>query len=577
MERCTVLLLLFTASFILTTTSAIEAVVTPKQKSLSTNSSFFMITMARSLILNNEHVFLVQLDNQESGVLEILSSCPVSQQTSKSGPFLVIDGFGSIPYTIPFPNFQYDNIKLEFSLFSCGDKRLDDCQKSPGHLIGRESSLIPVIKESLLLFTEISKPIYKARDNIQFRVIALYPSLLHPERFGLSEEALKELRIDSVVLESPERTRMTQWRNISWLEALRGFTYPLSADPPLGKWRIVSKMENVEDSEEFSVARYVLPRFTISLTPPPFLRAHQKNVAFSVCAKQGNGMPIKGKVQSQLCIQGKNVETKAVCIDVEAKLDGSNKCVHFVESTAPFKIQDCNYRLEQYHLFMNATVIEDGIETTLTKSAFGGELTFYPFKFVVDSPKFYKKGLPYYGIVKTLNPDSSPVPNMRVLVSYESPEAGSPFKEIFTSDSNGLVNFHIPAFLWNAKKVTILFEWADYVRTYGCLSLRKPQAIHMVKQLYSSTETYVQVYPLELLPPQKPCETGMLRIRLQSTISLHNHEISVVGTARGTLMSAQSFGPIQRSPCRDTNDPSLGHYQCAGSLNGKFMVSCWKW
>lgn len=504
--------------------------------------------------------------------LRIDSSDPANAKTVTGAISFFPNGSGVVNYRLPFENYRSKAVELAFTAWLCKEN-VKSCSQGGPRLFSRKVSL-PILKDPLFIFTETSKPIYKPGEVVRFRILPLSMDSLHPSQIVSGSQ--KDLTFDVIYLEAPGKIRLAQWRNMSWTDALDGkkLLFRLSADPPLGKWKIVAKINGVKDEESFQVEKYVLPRFTVSVKPPSYIYIRDSTVKFSVCAKYTTEQSMKGTVRAQLCLKPRlrfrGEPMKRPCINAFMVLNGSQKCVEFNESTKALYLGNRRYKGWNAKTVVNVTVTENGTDAVVTKTKVGGSLKWKPFKIVPRFADTLRPGLPFYGQILTVNHDGTPRPN--VACNFETWIArDSIFSEVLTSDANGIVSFVIPPLPKTADSATLVFKTVTSGKTSfeeSSVSFRK-----IIVKTYSPSDTFIQTYPLDQLPPQKPCSSGKLTILLQSNVALFNRTIFALSTARGNIQNITSFQPTAADVCEDQDDIYIGHYTCVLQTDGTFKVT----
>ena len=259
----------------------------------------YVIVVPKALQRSADNRVSVQV--QSANIAFRIDSNSTSDKDLVTGEALVVPGGkGVVNYRIPFANYKESSIQLFFTAYEC-DGDIKVCAKSPSRQLFVANVSLPVLKEPLMIFTETSKPIYKPSDNVRFRMLPLLADSLLPFQSTAGEK--KNLAFDLIYLEAPNKMRMAQWKNLDWMKAIKGLSFQLSADPLYGKWKIVSQIGDVKDIEQFTVKEYVLPKFTVTVNPPPYAYIEDTKLKYSVCAKYSTGRPMKALVKTALCVK----------------------------------------------------------------------------------------------------------------------------------------------------------------------------------------------------------------------------------------------------------------------------------
>ncbi|XP_047482078.1 alpha-2-macroglobulin-like protein 1 isoform X2 [Penaeus chinensis] len=133
-------------------------------------------------------------------------------------------------------------------------------------------------------FVQTDKYLYEEGQLVQFRVLSV-----KGERAAISYENL-----DEVWITSPMETRLMQWLNVSNDRGLVQLEFPLAEHVQEGTYTIHVRTEGRITSQAFKVEPYVLPRFEVTVHPPPYTLVSQTTITVEVCADYTYGQPVTG-------------------------------------------------------------------------------------------------------------------------------------------------------------------------------------------------------------------------------------------------------------------------------------------
>ncbi|XP_064116356.1 LOW QUALITY PROTEIN: pregnancy zone protein-like [Macrobrachium nipponense] len=140
-------------------------------------------------------------------------------------------------------------------------------------------------------FIQTDKYLYMPGQLVQFSPILTITGM----RALVSYEDIPETWI-----KSPSGRRLTQWKNTPNPVGLLQLDFQLAEEVEEGTYQIFVRTEETRASQSFKVEEYVLPRFSLTIQPPPYVLATDTEVVFSVCAKYTFGQPVKGTLTLSL-------------------------------------------------------------------------------------------------------------------------------------------------------------------------------------------------------------------------------------------------------------------------------------
>ncbi|CAI2722540.1 unnamed protein product [Schistosoma spindalis] len=412
-----------------------------------------------------------------------------------------------IPYKIPFI-FTHDHsiwVKLIFHFIHCLNKI---------NFINNQSCIdfntteiihsIQLKQLPLITLGETDKPIYKPGEYVHFRFLTLNINNLLPISTNIilpnkkliidkgskgqliemnSLELIKwnSIIYDSITIIDPMENHIKQWLNITPKQAYN-LTFPLLHNSKEGKWRIhaIIKYHNIEIIE-FTVKKYTLPKFTITLETPKNFTIESKYIQYSICAKYTNGPPLKGYIQSILCACNEYIWDKQFsqldneqiiqsllntpkcpsdhyeintrsCIIINQPLE-TNGCKLFNISTNLFALTTNQYSKWQQISILCAQIIEEDTNSKLYNCIKGDliEQNNQP-NIQLELPQVYKSKLPILGKVKLKNFDKTINYNIKLSVTDQkwgcywqnTDQSIEHYLNILTMNSSGESIFYIP-------------------------------------------------------------------------------------------------------------------------------------
>ncbi|KAK4303730.1 hypothetical protein Pmani_024278 [Petrolisthes manimaculis] len=269
-------------------------------------------------------------------------------------------------------------------------------------------------------YLQTDKYLYLPGQKVQLRAL----TVVGPE-LKLATEQYPEVWVTT-----PSRTRIAQWKNVTTSNGLIHLDFNLIDEPEEGTYTIhLMPPQGRKTTRTFKVEDFVLPRFEVTLRPPPYILATDDAFSFSVCANYTFGQPVKGNLsftidnsQSKKCnvLITRNI-TISGCTDIEA-------------TAGELKIMDCNV----YNLRVQAIVTEEGTEieareattVSIQRSAINFNTVY------VD--EYMKPNLPFTIKVRAERPDKS----VGVGVPVEVCAAGKCTN--LTTGADGLVTAVLP-------------------------------------------------------------------------------------------------------------------------------------
>ncbi|XP_045170199.2 CD109 antigen-like [Mercenaria mercenaria] len=265
--------------------------------------------------------------------------------------------------------------------------------------------------EKFAIHIQTDKGIYKPGQTVRFRT------------FGISSDMMVYTGQFNISVYDPKGNQMKKMTNVS--DTTYGVVEDsliMDTEPVLGKWKItVSTNEHLFASEDkyFTVDKYVLPKFHVSVELPPFVVTTDKEMHGTVKAKYTYGKPVIGTVKLYADIDYRNTPWKyhgdEVMVEAAFDINGEAKFTvpfsRITNEVDPNSYQPLVEKLAGYHLQIKASVTESINNITRNASA---QVLFYkePYKIGFDhssSMSFFKPGLPYIGHVTLTQANGNPI------------------------------------------------------------------------------------------------------------------------------------------------------------------------
>ncbi|RMX42642.1 hypothetical protein pdam_00010289 [Pocillopora damicornis] len=396
------------------------------------------------------------------------------EEIASDGAQFTSDSEGTLKLNIPrnLRTNKRDSIRAKLNVFG-----------GPVHggLVIQKSEIITIKIPKISVFIQTDKPIYKPGQTVNMRIVGV-------------DENLKPLtgQVKRVSITSPGKVRTMQWDNVDFIGGIVSLKFPLSSQPLLGDWKIEAEVKGEKGKLVFSVDKYVLPKFEVTIKPPSFVAVKSKDIKATVCAQYTYGKPVKGTVSVLFQMKlpdwywrRKYLETQ---ITTEKEIDGC--------TDVTIKTEDVLNKFKQYNSYychgcehskiaINATVKETA--TGISQNATGTESQIVrgtaKLKFLPSTPKEFKPGMAYSGQVKATKPDGSPMKGAQIKIVIRG-RGRRLLDKYFIVPESGLVEFSIngskiPS---NAKSLNLQAKHQQQTLAY-----------YNAKRWYSPSNSYISM------------------------------------------------------------------------------------
>ncbi|KAK3876687.1 hypothetical protein Pcinc_018566 [Petrolisthes cinctipes] len=238
-------------------------------------------------------------------------------------------------------------------------------------------------------FLQTDKYLYLPGQKVQMRAI----TVVGPEL------KISTAQYPEVWVTAPSTIRIAQWQNVTTANGLIHLDMRLTDEQEKGIYTIhLIPPQGNQITTEFKVEDFVLPRFEVTLLPPPYSLATDTAFSFTVCANYTFGQPVKGNLSTT--IDNNKNERCRVHFTRNITIFG---CTDVEATAAELEITGCNVDT----LSVNAVVTEEGTgverkastSTSIQRTAINFN-AFY-------KDEYMKPNLPYTFKVRAERPDNT--------------------------------------------------------------------------------------------------------------------------------------------------------------------------
>lgn len=324
---------------------------------------------------------------------------------------------------------------------------------------------------SLLLQTD--KVIYKPGEMVNYRVVMFCPKL----------RPLSNQLVNISVLD-PQRNVIKFLPNEEVNNGIFSSNFHLSSEPNLGDWKIKVNTEDQTTQHEFTVAKYVLPKFKVELNLPNFVTYNSSKFTAEVKAAYTYGKPIVGKFEVRLSEYRRyQWGEPAKTVLKTGSIDGSQSVEFDIAGELEQKPMK---HMKEFQVTATVTDELTGKTQNISKIIKVHE---YPYKIqMIESPRNYKPGFPLELKFKVTTQDDIPISdsNEKALkIEHGFVCEAENAVDYFPIPSNGIVNWTIVTptnELYSANSIKVTYK--DYTFTgYPPRKLMTPSKVYMAVTL----------------------------------------------------------------------------------------------
>lgn len=175
-------------------------------------------------------------------------------------------------------------LRIPTPILATGTK-LNLMVRGTGGLTFTNQTMVTVGKQ-FSLFVQTDKGAYRPGQTVRMRVVSILPTL-QPYTGTLN-----------VTIEDSSKNRLGQWLSVQPTNGIWSMDFPVSDYPPLGNWTIKIVASGATANAVIEVREYVLPRFSVTVTPAPYIaREDSTDIPVSVSAQYTYGKPVRGTVR----------------------------------------------------------------------------------------------------------------------------------------------------------------------------------------------------------------------------------------------------------------------------------------
>ncbi|XP_058138739.1 ovostatin-like isoform X1 [Dasypus novemcinctus] len=349
--------------------------------------------------------------------------------------------------------------------------------------LGERRSVAIQSKESVVL-VQTNKPIYKPGEKVMFRVVSLDVNL----------KPVKE-SYPVIALQDPRGNQIQQQVNVTSSRGILEGSFQLTLEPVFGQYRImVQTLSGEKTYKSFHVNKHVLPKFRITMDAPATILVVDPEFKINVCALYNYGQLVKGNIQLSVCRAyafqpACHTAVTSRCKNFTHQL-GNDGCFSQVVDTDAFDLNQGGY---SRYLHVHALVTETGTGVQHTRAAsiyIESSMVRISFE---NMDRTYKQGLPYFGQIKLLLPDYSPVPNQVVLLHLKNKIVGN-----YTTDVNGIAQFSLDTseMTWPNMTLGATYKTSEYCYARDWVLPYYPKAEFLVRRFYSKFNSFLKIVPV---------------------------------------------------------------------------------
>uniref|UniRef100_W5KTC8 Alpha-2-macroglobulin-like n=1 Tax=Astyanax mexicanus TaxID=7994 RepID=W5KTC8_ASTMX len=287
-----------------------------------------------------------------------------------------------------------------------------------------------------LTFIQTDKPIYNPGQTVHFRVVTMGADLV-----PLEEE------YNILTLADNKGNRIGQWTNVSSTGLILQLSHQLNSEASEGQYKLEAITEDRSITHFFTVKKYVLPRYEITVKVPKEQSVGEEDLKIEVCGKYTYGQPVPGKARVEVCrkferyyYEGVQMITPCLHENVEMDEDG---CATHVFNMSLFSNSEFEHNFRD-SLDINVVMTEEGTGISMVKS----ERTSVTYEIgkaeFLDLPKNFERDTVIEGKIKVVTYGGEPIRNKEVYL-LKGPSWSPTLLLNLTTDDDGLAKFAVDA------------------------------------------------------------------------------------------------------------------------------------
>ncbi|XP_048771213.2 CD109 antigen-like [Ostrea edulis] len=252
------------------------------------------------------------------------------------------------------------------------------------------STTVPIKEASGFLNIQTDKKMYKKNQKVLIRTLAIDRDLM-----PMNENV-------TIFIKDPQGNRVEMWKNLQPKSGVTQAEFLLSDDPAMGDWSIYAEQrhsdkETITYMVKFTVDKFVLPRFEVSVVGPTSLYARtQKPFNVQVTARYTYGENVVGN--ARLHITNGNIEMNKPYQDL-------------TEGTTIFTLQPQEMKTTGYNTVLKVkAIVTEGSSKIELEEETTIPLTYHMFKVERIGDDYFIRGDPYHYCVLVTNDRGQLIP-----------------------------------------------------------------------------------------------------------------------------------------------------------------------
>ncbi|CAB3988758.1 C3 and PZP-like alpha-2-macroglobulin domain-containing 8 isoform X2, partial [Paramuricea clavata] len=354
------------------------------------------------------------------------------------------------------------------------------------------------------IFIQTDKPIYKPGQKLRMRILSLDKDL------KLTGDKVANVHVVA------SASRIKQWNDVKLEDGMASLELQLSKEPILGKYTITAFVGKARKTQTIEVAKYVLPKYEVKITPPAYMALDQKEFTTTICAKYTYGKNVKGTLNAVLCLKHDDYIYRRreyvsrnfkKCQNITREINGCTDIRLLREELNVGEVTNV-YRTQ---FLIDAQVTETLTGVTLKSKAlkYNMKRRSVQLSFSGTSGKF-KPGLPFKYVLKVTRPDGSPATGARVHVTVSRGwSAAATFYNKTFVVTNGLITDSIDDATYNARSLVFKANLLDK-NPYPVKAHMYPVSTsYTANPWYSPSFSYLEIHNTQNTPAKIDSEASL--------------------------------------------------------------------